>query len=149
MAETACCLATRSRSCRFRCANDLAEGGICQFEAETINSQPSWLSDNLGCVKGGDRGEFGCQEACNTNISTWDSFPKRRTSIFQKNGFKNVPAPVWFGYTRITQVVGFHLALLLVVIGVVKPASCFRELSILKLKHWTVSVQRAQKLAWV
>jgi hypothetical protein len=56
VAETACCLATRSRSCRFRCANDLAEGGICQFEAETVNSQPGWLSDNLGCVKGGDRG---------------------------------------------------------------------------------------------
>jgi hypothetical protein len=56
---------------------------------------------------------------------------------------------VWFGYTGINQVAGFHLALLLVVVGAVKPASRFRELSVLKLEHWTVSVQRAQKLASV
>lgn len=49
MVETTCRLAAHSHSCHFRCPNDLAEGGICQFEAETINSQ-------LGCDKGGDRG---------------------------------------------------------------------------------------------
>ena len=48
MAETACCLATRLRSRCFRCANDLAEGGICL--------QPDWPSDNLSCVEGGDGG---------------------------------------------------------------------------------------------
>ena len=72
MAETACCLATRSRSRRFRCANDLAEGGICL--------QPDWPSDNLSCVEGGDGGRFGWVDACNTGhplaISTRDSFPK-------------------------------------------------------------------------
>jgi hypothetical protein len=56
MAETACRLAAHSRSHHFHCPNDLAEEGICQFEAETVNLQPSWLSDNPSCAKGGDRG---------------------------------------------------------------------------------------------
>ena len=69
MAETACCLATRSRSRRFRCANDLAEGGICL--------QPDWPSDNLSCVEGGDGGRFGWVDAGRPlAISTRDSFPK-------------------------------------------------------------------------
>jgi hypothetical protein len=62
---------------------------------------------------------------------------------------KNVPAPVWLGYTGINQVAGFHLAPLLVVVGAVKPASRFRELSVLFLERWTESVQRFQKLVAV
>lgn len=49
---------------------------------------------------------------------------------------------MWLGYTGISQVAGFHLALLLVVVGAMKPASRFRELSVLFLERWTVSVQR-------
>ena len=81
MAETACCLATCSRSRRFRCANDLAEGGICL--------QPDWPSDNLSCVEGGDRGRFRWVDTCNTGrplaISTRDSFPKVRHESFEEN----------------------------------------------------------------
>lgn len=53
VAETTCCLqeAARSSFRHFRCPIDLAEGGICQFETDILNS----LSGNLrvSCVEGG------------------------------------------------------------------------------------------------
>jgi hypothetical protein len=61
-------------------------------------------------------------------------------------GLKNIPAFVWFGSTGINQVAGFHLALMLIVVGTVKPAGRFRELSVLMLDHWTGYVQHPQVL---
>ena len=61
-------------------------------------------------------------------------------------GLKNIPAFVWVGSTGINQVAGFHLALMLIVVGAVKPAGRFRELSVSMLDHWTGYVQHAQVL---